>query len=55
MGRKVLHKQLYKPGPWGSTLNTTLCRRVRQGQEMNVSADDQEVTCKFCLKLLVRK
>jgi hypothetical protein len=51
--RKVLHKQLYRPGFGGGVVNTTLCRRVSNAQnDTNVANTDAEVTCKFCLPLI---
>lgn len=51
----VTHKQIYRTGFWGSGLvNTTLCGRVHAGREMNVSAADEDVSCKFCQRLLER-
>ena len=52
MSRVVLHKQIYKRGVFGGTVNTTLCGRLHQGEDMNVSIRDDEVTCKFCLRRL---
>ena len=46
--REVAHKQLYRPGVFGGTVNTTLCGRVRQDEDMNVG---KRVTCKLCLRL----
>lgn len=51
---KVLHKQVYRAGAFGSTLNTTLCGRLHKGQDYNVADSDQQVTCKFCLQRLTR-
>lgn len=48
--RKVLHKQVYRKGTFGGIKNTTLCGRVRNGNDYNVADTDAEVTCKFCLK-----
>ena len=52
MGKLVMHKQVYRPGVFGGTLNTTLCGRLRSGKEMNVESQDGRVTCKFCLRVL---
>lgn len=50
---KVLHKQIYRPTPFGSgQVNTTLCGRVRNGGDYNVADDDHGVTCKFCRRLM---
>lgn len=51
---KVLHKQIYKPGPFGGTLNTTACRRVHAGDDYNVADHDEQVSCKFCRKIMDR-
>ena len=38
------------------TVNTTLCGRVSSaGADYNVSDKSNEVTCKFCLKLMAKK
>lgn len=51
MARKVLHKHLYRH--WGTTtINTTVCGRVRNNQDYNVADTDEEVTCKFCLNIM---
>jgi len=48
--RKVLHKQIYRKGPWGGEINTTICGRVRNGQgDYNIADTDAGVTCHFCL------
>lgn len=52
MGKLVMHKQIYRNGPFGGTMNTTLCGRLRSGQEMNVESQESRVTCKFCLRIL---
>lgn len=52
MSRAVFHKQVYKKGPFGGTMNTTLCRRLRAAVEHNVAIEDAGVTCKFCLALM---
>ena len=48
----VIHKQIYRRGPFGGVLNTTLCGRLHAGQEHNCTEKDSEVTCKFCLAKL---
>ena len=48
----VTHKQIYRPGPFGGTINTTLCGRLHAGNDMNVDPEDSNVTCKFCLKMI---
>lgn len=54
MSRKVLHKQAYKPTPFGDgQINTTLCGRVRNEQDYNVAESDEGVTCKFCLNQIM--
>ena len=54
MKRMVNHKQIYRNGPFGGTINTTLCGRVdnRLPDGMNV---DTQVTCKFCIKIIERQ
>jgi hypothetical protein len=53
MKRSVIHKQILRPGPFGGTVNTTLCGRVATGSDgMNIGG---EVTCKFCLKILAKR
>lgn len=47
---RVKHKQVYRPNAFGGVTNTTLCGRVRQGNEMNMADSDEQVTCKFCLR-----
>ena len=50
--RAVVHGQIYRSGPFGGTVNTTLCGRMRSLTDgMNVG---DEVTCKFCLRILGR-
>lgn len=45
-----MHKQIYRPGVFGGTMNTTLCGRMQTTRDgANVS---DEVTCKLCLKKL---
>lgn len=55
MTKQVLHKQIYRKNVFGGTLNTTICRRVRNQQDYNVADTDAEVTCKFCLSIMKRK
>lgn len=53
--RIVVHKSVVRPGPFGGTLTTTLCGRMRnQDDGMNVGVGF-EVTCKFCLKEIARR
>ena len=52
---KVLHRQIYKAGPFGGTLNTTLCGRVRNDQDYNVALEGEEVTCFFCKKIILER
>lgn len=61
MTRKVLHKQVYKDFS-GGTYNTTICGRsnnspqsYRENDGNNVTTKDEEVTCKFCLKIMDAK
>ncbi len=49
----VIHAQVYRQGAFGGMLNTTACGRVSgRGSDNNVSTNQLEVTCKFCLKKL---
>lgn len=52
MSKPVMHKQVYRRGPFGGVMNTTLCGRLHSGEEMNVESQDNRVTCKFCLRVL---
>lgn len=55
MARQVKHKQIYRPGPFGTgTVNRTLCGFVSNADAagMNVASSDSDVTCKFCLRLM---
>ena len=47
----VTHKQIYKAGLHGGTVNTTLCGRVSDAlpDGMNVG---ENVTCKLCLAII---
>ena len=54
-----LHKQIYHEAK-GMTLNTTLCGRENKNSwnvsdGSNVADSDEEVTCKFCLKMMKQK
>lgn len=49
---QVLHRQVYKKGPFGGTINTTYCNRVRNNQDYNVAENGEKVTCKFCQKII---
>lgn len=52
----VLHKQIYRSGPFGGLINTTICGRVRNDSaDYNVAVNDGSVTCKFCLSAIKRK
>lgn len=51
--KKVSHKQIYKKGVFGGTLNTTLCGRVNNWENekndgMNI---DDNFNCKLCLRI----
>jgi len=46
--KQVLHRQVYRQGPFGGTVNTTYCNRVRNGSDYNVAENGEEVTCHFC-------
>jgi hypothetical protein len=48
MSKQVSHRQVYRKGPFGGTINTTYCGRVRNGQDYNVAENGEQVTCHFC-------
>lgn len=52
MARKVLHLQIFKPGAFGGTVNTTVCGRVRNGGDYNVADDVDSVTCTYCRRAI---
>ncbi|MGI9411577.1 MAG: hypothetical protein ACR2OV_15975 [Hyphomicrobiaceae bacterium] len=52
MTRTVLHRHIWKPGFSGGVVNTTLCGRVDNSSDYNIADSDEDVTCKFCRKLL---
>ena len=52
MAKLVMHKLVYRPGPFGVPTNMALCGRLRSGLEMNFDSQDGRVTCKGCLKTL---
>ena len=47
----VLHRHIWKPA-FGGVCSTTLCGRVDNSGDHNVADSDDEVTCKFCRRLL---
>jgi hypothetical protein len=52
MSRKVLHKShvIHRPHV---TITTTQCRRQTNTSDgMNIADSDEQVTCKFCLRLM---
>lgn len=50
MAKTVLHESLIIERKH-VTITTTLCRRVdNSGNDMNVAVNDEQVTCKLCLK-----
>jgi hypothetical protein len=52
MGRKVLHKShvIYRTHV---TITTAQCRRhANTSDGMNIADRDEDVTCKFCLRLM---
>ena len=52
VSRKVLHKShvIHRPHV---TITTTQCRRhVNTSDGMNIAERDEDVTCKFCLRLM---
>lgn len=50
--RAVIHRQVYRNGPFGGTRNTTICGRQNNGgEDTNVTIVESEVTCKFCLRI----
>lgn len=51
---RVRHRQIYKPGPFGGVINTTLCGRVRNEQDYNVAEQGEEVTCSYCRRLIAQ-
>ncbi len=57
MTKMVLHKENNRPNRYGGTNYGTLCRRTnRQSRDgMNIAFIDDEVTCKFCLKLMAER
>lgn len=49
----VLHRHIWKQTRDGhGTISTTLCGRVDNSGDYNVADTDDEVTCKFCRRLL---
>ena len=50
MAKPVIHEQVYRPGPFGGVMNTTLCGRLASGEDMNVADGAEKVTCKLCLR-----
>lgn len=52
MENKVKHLQIYKPGPFGGTINTTICGRVRNEQDYNVAEGRADVTCSYCKRII---
>ena len=51
-------KHLYlriEPNAFGGTTHTTLCRRVRNLEDYNLTTEKDEVTCKFCKKEMERR
>lgn len=52
MGRKVLHLSKIRQRP-GYTVTGTLCNRMTNSNDgMNVTTDESEVNCKFCLRAI---
>lgn len=49
-----LHKDKQRPNRFGGTTYTTLCGRMnrRSTEGMNIADTDDQVTCKFCLKIM---
>jgi hypothetical protein len=48
-----MHLSVTKRGPFGGERVTSLCGRLHTlADGMNLTADPQEVTCKFCLRRL---
>lgn len=52
-----LHKDNNRPNRWGGTTYGSLCGRLNAQCEdgMNVALTDEEVTCKFCLRIMAAK
>ncbi len=50
----VLHQSRNRPNNYGGTRYGTLCGRMNRNfnDGMNVALEGQQVTCKFCLKLM---
>ena len=48
----VTHLQIYRRGPFGGEVNTTICGRVRNGSDYNNTQNEAEVTCKFCISTM---
>jgi hypothetical protein len=49
----VVHKFITRRGPFGGTVATTICGRLRESvgdNGWNSTGADDLVTCKFCLK-----
>lgn len=48
-----VHLRRARPGPFGGTLTTSLCSRLRvTGDGMNVSDERGRVTCALCLRIM---
>lgn len=53
--RQVAHLSIQKRGMFGpdTMITRSLCRRSRTTDDgMNLTGEESEVTCKFCLKLM---
>jgi hypothetical protein len=48
------HLSIVRPGPFGGTLYTSLCRRMSGKSEggMNVTDNRADVTCDYCLRAI---
>lgn len=52
MTKYVVHKQVYRRGPFGGVVNRTVCGKQANGDDMNATDGQPEVTCKLCLRML---
>lgn len=48
--RVPVHLAVDRPGPFGGTVYTSLCGRLRAGNDANRAIEAEEVTCKFCIR-----
>ena len=51
-----VHLQRIRRGPWGGTINGSLCNRFAcTVGGMNLTDKTEEVTCLYCLRLIERR